>query len=131
MSRPKPWLRWLTATLLIAGAACSRCDKAERRLKPLPSPPALDLRSSSTAGAPLKVVVATPTQDGQRGDVRPAVTFSKPVVALGAIDEMRRRLPTIAVEPPIAGEWKWIGSSSVELVPKDKLPLSTRFKITV
>ena len=131
MSHPRSQQPLFACALLLVAASCERCGTTERRLKPLPAPPALNLQASSTAGAPLKVVIATPTEAGQRGEVRPAVTFSKPIVALGAVDEMQRRLPMIAIEPPIAGEWKWIGSSTIEFVAKDRLPLSTSFKLTV
>ncbi|MBN2358301.1 MAG: alpha-2-macroglobulin [Deltaproteobacteria bacterium] len=131
MSRRHGCLRSVSAALVLTVTACSQCGRSDRRLKPLPAPPALDLKASSTASAPLKVVIATPTQPDQHGEVRPAVTFSKPIVALGAVEQMQRRLPMIAVEPPVAGEWKWIGSSTVEFAPRDRLPLATAFKLTV
>ena len=71
-------------------------------------------------------------RDRRSGSSIPTITFSKPVVALGTVDggpRPARRRP--AIEPAVAGEWRWLGSASVEFVPARPLPDGTRFTVTV
>jgi hypothetical protein len=64
-----------------------------------------------------------------RGNERPTLTFNKPVVPLGAAEE---EMPVPAtLTPAVAGEWRWIGSSAVEFMPKAPLPYATSFTVTV
>lgn len=76
----------------------------------------------------LAVAVAAPR--GQvRGTVRPTITFNKPVRALGesAVDAD----PPARIEPALPGEWRWLGSATLEFVPTTPAPLSTAFSIEV
>src|SRR5262249_12454438 len=61
------------------------------------------------------------------------ITFSRPVKSLEAIDAAGKEPSQrpAEIEPPIEGEWKWLGSASVELVPKNPVPYSTRFRVRV
>jgi hypothetical protein len=64
-------------------------------------------------------------------DARPTITFSRPVVALMPIEEQKALAPPASLSPAVEGEWRWIGSASVEFVPKAPLPFATRFTVTV
>ncbi len=104
----------------------------ERRpleVSPLPQPPSLSMAPGAFPGmpeGPLAVVVARPQGDA-RVDVRPAITFNKPIAALGDA-----RAPAgFSITPAVKGEWRFIGSSSVELVPEGLLPFATVFEVTV
>jgi hypothetical protein len=125
--------------------SCSSCGKKEPErdgllvpekdttpleLSPLPAPPAVQVAPGSIPGipaGPVAVVVARP-QKGWSG-ARPAITFNKPLVSLG--DRDATKPPAIRIEPAIEGEWKWIGTSSVEFAPKTDFPWATHFTVTV
>ena len=64
-------------------------------------------------------------------DARPTITFSRPVVALMSVEEQKALAPPASMSPAVEGEWRWIGSASVEFVPKAPLPFATRFTVTV
>lgn len=88
-----------------------------------PAPPEVKPVASDE---PLRVAVAIPTGE-VRGLVRPTITFSKPVRALG---DREASAPAV-IEPAMAGRWRWIGSATVELVPEKPAPLSTAFTVRV
>ncbi|MDP2343045.1 MAG: MG2 domain-containing protein [Deltaproteobacteria bacterium] len=106
-------------------------DRAELELSPLPQPPAVDVAGGTLPGVPagpLTVVVARP-QERLRGNERPALTFNKPVVPLGAADE---DMPVPAtITPAVAGAWRWIGSAAVEFQPTEPFPYATTFTVLV
>jgi uncharacterized protein YfaS (alpha-2-macroglobulin family) len=101
-------------------------------LQPLPEPPPLQIAPDVLPGADgaLAVVVARP-QGPTSGIVRPTITFSRPVVALGTVAESRARPAPAVLAPEVAGEWRWLGSSSVEFVPAAPLSDGTSFTVTV
>jgi alpha-2-macroglobulin len=121
------------AGLLLAG--CGKGKPAVRpglELEPLPAAPTLNIASESIpgAGGALAVVAARPR--GVAGsDVRPTLTFSRPVMALGTVEAQASAPAPAQLQPAVAGEWHWLGSASVEFVPKQPLPFSTRFSVTV
>ncbi len=137
----------VTASLATA-VSCNRCGKQEPdlahtdtlkvpaekeplELLPLPEPPAVHIQSGAFAGipaGPLTVVVARPQGVNSSG-ARPAVTFNKPVVALG--DRDAAKPPQARIEPAVKGAWKWIGSSSIEFAPDEVLPYATKFTVTL
>jgi hypothetical protein len=135
----------------VVAAGCSRCapatptpppsndgdritpreDRPPLELAPLPQPPAIDGALGMLPGVPkgpLAVVVGRPTER-LRGNERPALSFNKPVVPLGAIDEEMPDPATIT--PPVKGRWRWIGSSSAEFMPQAPFPYATTFTVTV
>ncbi len=125
------------AVAALALAACGkgcgpRSSGGPVDVEPLPEPPAMSVSQEGLpgAGGELAVVAARP-RGPVEGEVRPTVTFSKPVVALGSV-EYEKGLPTpISVEPRIEGEWRWLGSATAELVPKGQVPFATSFTVTV
>ena len=142
--RPRLVLALLGALLLAQG--CGRCggeapptarderveaplERKPLELSPLPEPPAVTVTPGAFPGipsGPLTVVVARPQGDG-RADVRPALTFNKPIAALGeGVAPQGFR-----ITPAVDGEWRFIGSSSVEFVPQALLPFATSFEVSV
>lgn len=134
------------AALSLMLAACDRCAgpapgtptderlqapiaRKPLELSPLPQPPAVNVAPGAFPGipaGPLAVVVARPQGDA-RADVRPAITFNKPIAALGDAGAPQG----FTITPAIEGEWRFIGSSSVEFVPKELLPFASSFEVSV
>lgn len=76
----------------------------------------------------LAVAVASPR--GQvNGAVRPTITFNKPVRAIGQppVDAQ----PPARISPNLPGEWRWLGSATLEFVPTAPAPRSTAFEVQV
>ena len=106
-----------------------------RQLQPLPTAPSLNVPQESLPGAgqDLSVVAARP-QGEQQGEVRPTVTFSRPVQGLQEVEDTRAKdaaKPFAKIEPVIEGEWRWLGSASAEFVPKGLVPYSSTFTVTI
>ena len=126
--------------LLAAVFACHREPEGskpvgiDRKLEA--PPPAPDVAPSGPApgmpGAVLTVAAARP-QGELEGLSRPTITFNKPVAAMATLEQGDKTDPArgITIEPKIAGNWHWLGSSSVEFVNDAQLPYSTEFKVTV
>ena len=110
-------------------------EEGTRQLNPLPTPPSLNVPQEQLPGAgdELAVVAARP-QGEQFGEVRPTITFSRPVKMLEVVEAQRAgdaEKPIATISPAIPGEWRWLGSASVEFVPKGLVPYSTSFTVTV
>lgn len=101
-------------------------------LAPLPEAPKIEVPPEALPGAngELAVVVARPQGDIY-GELRPTITFSKPIVAMGSVADEQKLPPPANLEPKLEGEWRWLGSASVEFVPKGLVPYATPFKVTV
>jgi len=97
--------------------------------EPLPPLPELTFAPGSQAGA-LSVVVALP-RTRLVGSMRPAIVFSRPVVALQAADGLAELPPPARLEPSIPGRWRWLGSSAAEFAPDEAFPMATAFTVTV
>lgn len=134
--RLAPRLALLTAALALAAACGKACGQKPGAggpigLSPLPEPPPVSAAAEPLPGADgaLAVVVARP-QGAAQGNLRPAVTFNRPVVALGTVEAGAPPTP-ISITPPLPGEWRWLGSASVEFQPSGLVPYATRFTVTV
>lgn len=103
-----------------------------QKLAPVPDPPQIEVAREALPGSgeELAVVAARPTGEVS-GEVRPTITFSRPVISLGSVADEAARPAVATIEPALEGEWRWLGSASVEFVPKGLVPYSTRFKVTV
>jgi len=137
---------WGFAAAALLFVACN-CDKktgtddlkpeAKRPpldLKPLPKAPVVDVQQEPLPGAESLAVVAARPQGLIRGEVRPTVTFNKPVKSLMQVEEQRagdKEKPFAEISPPLEGEWRWLGSASAEFVPSKVVPLSNHFVVTV
>lgn len=101
-------------------------------LKPLPDAPVIQVKPEDLPGSDgsLAVVAARP-QGKAYGNFRPTITFTRPVVAMGTIESSAADKQPARIDPPIEGEWKWLGSTSLEFVAKGLVPYATKFTVTV
>ena len=125
----------LVCTAALAVAALVACKgkqsgPAQPPLQPLPPPPALSIAPEALPTTGLTVVASRP-HEVVGADARPTITFSRPVVALMSVEEQKALAPPASLSPAMEGEWRWIGSASVEFVPRTPLPFATRFTVTV
>ncbi|MGQ9852420.1 MAG: alpha-2-macroglobulin family protein [Candidatus Oleimicrobiaceae bacterium] len=81
---------------------------------------------------PLAVVAVTPKgQVASLADCRAiVVTFNQPMVPLQELGAVATEGP-LSVTPPVAGGYRWLGTTSLAFVPKDSLPYATRFSVRV
>lgn len=126
-------LLWVPACTSVTGSSPGESTTDEgTRLEPLPEPPVIQIEQDDAPGASknLEVVVARPTGE-VGGDVRPTLTFNRPVISLDMVENLNKLPPPATIEPAIPGTWRWIGASSVEFVPSGLIPYATDFKVTV
>lgn len=143
--------RWIAVGLMaLALGGCGGCGKDDREavgrapvgapgedvprdLQPLPEAPELQIEQEPGSNGAFTVVAARP-QGEFEGEIRPTVTFSKPVKSLAMVEEQQKEdaaAPIARIEPPLEGEWRWLGSASAEFVPRTQAPYSTPFKVIV
>ena len=91
-------------------------------------PPALPTIPADPNAAPLTVLGAWPSGEARYG-VQVVDTFSRPVVALGTLEQTSP--PPFTLSPSIPGRWRWMGSSAAEFVPDGRWPGSTHFIASV
>ena len=125
----------LACAAVLSAVALTACKgkpsgPAETPLQPLPAPPALTIAADALPSTGLTVVASRP-HEVVGADARPTITFSRPVVALMSVEEQKGLAPPASLSPAVEGEWRWIGSASVEFVPKAPLPFATRFTVMV
>ncbi len=134
----------VVVVFLAAGCNCDKktgtdelnpeAKKPPLELKPLPKAPEVNVAQEPLPGAEALAVVAARPQGAARGEVRPTVTFNKPVKSLMQVEDQRagdREKPFAELSPPLEGEWRWLGSASAEFVPSKLVPLSNHFAVTV
>lgn len=132
----------LFAALLLGLSSCT-CGSSDsppadagavqgRALDPLPAAPQLQIDPEALPGADgaLAVVAARPQGDTE-GAVRPTITFSKPIVAVQGVEEEQQLPAPARIAPEVQGQWRWLGSASVEFVPAAQLPYATTYEVTV
>src|SRR4029079_14374700 len=112
----------LVCTAALAVAALVACKgkqsgPAQPPLQPLPPPPALSIAPEALPTTGLTVVACRP-HEVVGADARPTITFSRPVGALMSVEEQKALAPPASLSPAMEGEWRWIGSASVEFVPR-------------
>src|SRR5688500_331505 len=133
-------VRWVVALGTVAAFAtgCGGCGKQDdrepvarvpvgapaadvpRNLEPLPAAPELNIVREPGDTSPLSVVAARPEGE-HAGAIRPTVTLSKPIKSLAMV-EQQDPSPVARIEPPLEGEWRWLGSASAEFIPKAQVP---------
>ena len=130
----------MLVALLLSSISCTGGDEPAgpeapqrgRVLEALPAAPVVQAEAEALPGSdgPLAVVASRP-QGEVEGSFHPTITFSKPIVALQAVESEQQLRPPARIVPDIPGEWRWLGSSSVEFVPAQQLPYATTFEVTV
>ena len=119
----------LSCTQKPAGAPLS--EAGARKLEAPPAAPQLDFTPLPSSRDALAIAASRP-HGKLLGLQRVTLTFNKPMVALGTLEEADAAVASkLLLEPKVAGKWHWLGSSSVEFVPDAPLPYSTSFTATV
>ncbi len=140
-STPRVASGWsASALVLVAALALAALGLAARgaiasgpRLAPGTEPPPAIPELALAPGAPnsaLTVAIALPRTQ-LVGSMRPALVFSRPVVALQQAEALTQLPPPASLAPAVAGSWRWLGSSAVEFVPDAPFPMATPFTVTV
>jgi len=64
-----------------------------------------------------------------------AVTFNKPMVPVGTVDQLESQNVPITIEPDIEGRWIWLGTKTARFEHQsdalDRLPKSTEYVVTI
>ncbi|MDI6792702.1 MAG: MG2 domain-containing protein [bacterium] len=105
------WLFLLVLTVLIVSMGLSARENGQGDLKVL---------SASPEGG---------TESIQEIDAI-TVTFSKPMTALKALPEDSGEGPLL-LTPPLTGKYRWLGTNTLCFQPRARLPLATRFIVTI
>ena len=114
----------LSAALGLAVIASGSCKKK--------APSRLDAAASGEIKGELQVLQASP-----RGLTRTAheseeilVIFDHPMAALEPLP-LQENTDFLKLEPAFAGSYRWMGTKTLALIPKAKLPFATEFKLAV
>ena len=123
-------LRWslLLACLMVVAAACmSGAKSAAKSANGALAPGATAHGGKNEAGA-FRVVFAGP--QGEANEVSElSLVFSRPLRKLELAGDPP---PVIAIAPPIAGRWLWLGTRALHFVPETpRLPGATQYTVTV
>ncbi len=139
---------WIAAVAVVSAVSCT-CGKGKTptdpmnvpgkdgdlSLSPLPKAPDLNVPHEALPGAGQDLAVVASRPHGEVfGEVRPTVTFNRPVKSLEMVENQRAgdaEKPFATITPKLDGEWRWLGSASAEFVPKGLVPYSTEFTVTV
>ncbi|HKO54175.1 MAG TPA: MG2 domain-containing protein [Polyangiaceae bacterium] len=126
-SRP---LRWslLVAGLMVVGAACVEGAKSPVKSANGALAPGAGARGGKDENGAFRVVFAGP--QGEANEVSElSLVFSRP---LRKLELAGAAPPAIAIAPPIAGRWLWVGTHALRFVPETPhLPGSTQYTVTV
>jgi hypothetical protein len=98
---------------------------------PFPPPAPPDVGGASEPEAePLAVLRFGPTGDRELVDaVR--VSFNHPMVPLSTVERLATLEAPLVIEPPVEGEFRWLGTRTVAFYPKGRMPYSTRYRVRV
>lgn len=101
---------------------------------PPPTPPDTPAPSAAQPSAaqpgPLQVLRYSPQGDVELAP-RISVTFSQPMVPVTDHASLQKLPIPVVVTPMIDGEWRWLGTQTVVLQPKQRLPMATEFSVSV
>ncbi|HVD91607.1 MAG TPA: Ig-like domain-containing protein, partial [Vicinamibacterales bacterium] len=94
--------------------------------------PIVAAQAPATQRAPLRVVSAGPTGEIRKADegneIR--VVFSEPMVPLGRISQ-KLKPAFFHITPDVPGVFRWSGTTILILTPARRLPLATRYDVTI
>ena len=92
-----------------------------------------EMEEEHRTDVPLKVVRFAP--EGQISGVQAEVqiTFSHPVAPLQSVkDNISEEPPKgIKIEPAVPGRWRWLGTKTLSFEPFHRLPMATRYTVTL
>jgi len=122
--------RWtlLFGALSIVAAACMAGAGSPVKSENGALAPGAGTRGAQGKDGAFRVVFAGP--QGEANEVSElSLVFSRP---LRKLELAGAPTPAIAVSPPIAGRWQWVGTHALHFVPETPhLPGSTRYTVTV
>ncbi|MFB6372782.1 MAG: alpha-2-macroglobulin family protein, partial [Bradymonadaceae bacterium] len=87
--------------------------------------------AAAPADGPLEIVRKSP--EG-KVDVAPrlSVSFSHPMVAVGATGRARAANRPVELTPAVEGTWRWVGTKTLVFEPKDgRFPMATEYNVSV
>ena len=103
-------LRWGLLGPLLLGLLLVDCGKGKPaassglELQPVPAAPALRIAPEALPGANGALAVVAARPHGVAGsDVHPTLTFSRPVMSLGTVEEQAKAPPPAQLQPAVAG----------------------------
>ena len=116
----------LVCAAALAAAALVACKgkpsgPAQPPLAAPPPPPALAIAPEALPTTGLTVVASRPHEVVGRG-ARPHHHLLPTVVPLMSVEEQKALAPPASLSPAVEGEWRWIGSASVELFRRRRFP---------
>ncbi|MBX3220823.1 MAG: hypothetical protein KF795_09905 [Labilithrix sp.] len=93
-------------------------------------PPAGPPPASASPSGPLKVERHAP--EG-KVDLAPhlTMTFTQPMVAVTAVDEVNKEHPPVRLVPEPAGKWRWLGTRTLMFQPDKRFPMATEYAVEV
>ena len=83
----------------------------------------------AVAAQPLKITHHQPEGVEQQPPAI-SVTFNQPMVPVTSVGNLTGPAP-IRIEPEVPGQWKWQGTTTLQLMPKERVRFGTRYKVTV
>lgn len=60
-----------------------------------------------------------------------SVTFSEPMVPVGATEALPDEAVPVEISPRPAGSWRWMGTRTLVFQPAKRLPMATRFTVRI
>ena len=95
-----------------------------------PPPPTDAAPPADSSTGPLTVVRRLP-----EGEVPQApqlsVTFSQPMVAVTAHDDLAASAVPVRLDPQPPGQWRWVGTKTLLFEPTVRFPMATEFRVEV
>src|SRR6188768_2499374 len=124
------FLRWslLFFGLMVVGAACMEGAKRPVKSANGALAPGAGARGGKSNDGAFRVVFAGP--QGEANEVSElSLVFSRP---LRKLELAGAPPPAIAIAPPIAGRWLWVGTHALHFVPETpRLPGSNQYTVSV
>ncbi len=95
-------------------------------------PPKEELKppKESVDKGPLKIVRYSPEGDVDMAP-RLSVTFSQPMVSVTSHAATTAKGVPVEIRPEIEGKWRWVGAKTLFFEAKKRLPMATRFHVSV
>lgn len=118
---------WLTLALSLASLCLACSGNAPAPAPTLPPAGTLRPEPGAQASPRLAIAYAGPSGAAQRSSSI-QLSFDRPLRALDG----QAAVPSITLEPPVTGQWQWVGTRGLGFVPAaGRLPLATSFRVTV
>jgi|GEM_PF-655556 len=119
-----------TEELLVGKTYAVTVEKKAKSL--FQKPMQYDYEENFAITGPPQVLLFNPAADSEYVDIGSKITvlFDRPMTALAGLDKGETVFPSITIDPPVKGKFKWLGTSSVTFIP-EKLAYSTKYTVTI